>query len=177
MREPILSRFRLLCPEVDIAAGISETRRFYLLNLFRLSRFFRSPAKAFMVPEYSGRLRPVTPRFIRSAHALGMLVHVWTVNEVEDTRRLIDWGADRIITDYPGRLLALLIECPPGRCQTGTRLASGTGELVAGSVENVQISFNAWSVGAEQQYRSVPGKRRPGLVRGAVHIRPKVNRC
>ena len=70
--DPQLCRFRLLCPEVDTAAGVSETRRFDLLNLFGLSRFFRSPAKAFMIPEYYGRLRLVTPRFIRNAHALGM---------------------------------------------------------------------------------------------------------
>jgi len=106
--DPQLCRFRLLCPGVDTAAGVSETRRFYLLNLFRLSRFYRSPAKAFMIPEYSGRLRLVTPRFIRSAHAQGLRVDVWTVNEVKDMRRLIDWGVDGIITDYPRRLLVLL---------------------------------------------------------------------
>jgi len=105
--DPQLCRFRLLCPEVDTAAGVSETRRFYLLNLFRLSKFFRSPAKAFMIPEYYGRLRLVTPRFIRAAHVLGVQVHVWTVNEVEDMRRLIDWGVDGIITDYPSRLMEL----------------------------------------------------------------------
>lgn len=106
--DPQLCRFRLLCPEVDTAAGVSETRRFYLLNLFRLSKFYHSPAKAFMIPEYYGRLRLVTPRFIRSAHTLGLQVHIWTVNEVEDMRRLIDWGVDGIITDYPGRLIELL---------------------------------------------------------------------
>ena len=35
-------------------------------------------------------------------------MHVWTVDEVEDMRRLIDWGVDGIITDYPGRLMELL---------------------------------------------------------------------
>ena len=107
-RDPQLNRFRLACPEVDTDAGVSETRRFFWLNLFRLSWLFRSPAKAFMIPEYVGKLRLVTPGFIRSAHARGMQVHVWTVNEVEDMRRLIDWGVDGIITDYPSRLMALL---------------------------------------------------------------------
>jgi len=105
--DPQLCRFRLLYPEVDTAAGVSETRRFYLLNLLWLSRFFRSPAKAFMIPEYYGRLRLVMPRFIRAAHVLGVQVHVWTVNEVEDMRRLIDGGVDGIITDYPSRLMEL----------------------------------------------------------------------
>jgi len=103
-----LCRFRLLCPEVDTAAGVSETRRFALLNLVGLSRLFRSPAKVFMIPEFAGRLRLVTPRFIHNAHALGLSVHIWTVNEVDDMRRLIDWEVDGIITDYPSRLLELL---------------------------------------------------------------------
>jgi glycerophosphoryl diester phosphodiesterase len=37
-----------------------------------------------------------------------MQVHVWTVNEVEDMRRLLDWGVDGLITDYPERLIELL---------------------------------------------------------------------
>jgi glycerophosphoryl diester phosphodiesterase len=103
-----LSRFRRLCPEVDTAAGISETRAFFLLSRARQPWRYHSPAKAFMVPEYVGRLHVVTPRFIRTAHARGMQVHVWTVNQVGDMRRLIDWGVDGLITDYPSRLLAWL---------------------------------------------------------------------
>jgi glycerophosphoryl diester phosphodiesterase len=37
-----------------------------------------------------------------------MDVHVWTVNEEEDMRRLLDLGVDGIITDYPDRLLDVL---------------------------------------------------------------------
>ncbi len=103
-----LSRFRRLCPEVDTAAGVSETRTFYFLSRARLSWFYRPPAKAFMIPETVGRRHLVTPGFIRSAHAQGLQVHVWTVNELDDMRRLVDWGVDGIITDYPSRLLMLL---------------------------------------------------------------------
>ena len=103
-----LNRFRQLCPEVDTAAGVSETRSFYYLSQVRVTRFFRSPAEAFMIPEYVGRLHLVTPNFIRRAHAQGLQIHIWTVNEVEEMRRLIDWGVDGIITDYPSRLMALL---------------------------------------------------------------------
>lgn len=103
-----LRRFRTLCPEVDTAAGVFETRSFFFLSRARLSRLFRSPAKAFMIPETFGRLHVVTPCFIQQAHARGLQVHVWTVNQEADMRRLIDWGVDGIITDYPGRLMALL---------------------------------------------------------------------
>jgi len=36
-----------------------------------------------------------------------MLVIPWTINEKKDIKKLIDWGVDGIITDYPDRALSL----------------------------------------------------------------------
>lgn len=36
-------------------------------------------------------------------HALGIKVIPWTVNEIADMKRLIGWGVDGLITDYPNR--------------------------------------------------------------------------
>jgi glycerophosphoryl diester phosphodiesterase len=41
---------------------------------------------------------------LREAHALGLKVVVWTVNEPADIARMIEWGVDGIISDYPDRL-------------------------------------------------------------------------
>jgi len=103
-----LERFRRLCPQAATAAGVAETRRFFWLNLFFLSFLYRGRAAAFQIPEYAGKLHVITPRFIRSAHARGVQVHVWTVNDLADMQRLIDWGVDGIISDYPDRLMALM---------------------------------------------------------------------
>ncbi|MDN3495941.1 glycerophosphodiester phosphodiesterase family protein [Planococcus sp. APC 4015] len=54
---------------------------------------------ALQLPERRGRLRIVTPHLIRAAHALGVEVHVWTVNDPDDMRRLIGMGVDGIVTD------------------------------------------------------------------------------
>ena len=43
----------------------------------------------------------VTRRFVRSAHAAGKPVYVWTVNDPWNMIRLIGLGADGIITDRP----------------------------------------------------------------------------
>lgn len=43
---------------------------------------------------------------VKEAQALGLKVVVWTVNEPADVRRLIEWGVDGIISDYPNRLRA-----------------------------------------------------------------------
>lgn len=55
----------------------------------------------YQVPELAGRLRIVSPRFVRYAHAHGIRVQVWTVDEEADMRRLLDWGVDGLISNRP----------------------------------------------------------------------------
>lgn len=43
---------------------------------------------------------------VRDAHAAGLPVSVWTVNDLMITERLINLGVDSIITDFPTALLA-----------------------------------------------------------------------
>lgn len=43
----------------------------------------------------------VDEKFVAQAHALGKEVHVWTVNYKGDAKRMLDIGADNIITDDP----------------------------------------------------------------------------
>lgn len=54
--------------------------------------------------------RNLTPELVAEAHAQGLLVLPWTVNEPADMARLIGWGVDGIITDYPDRLRKALAE-------------------------------------------------------------------
>ena len=46
----------------------------------------------------------VTPRRLARAHAAGLAVHAWTVDDVARARRLARWGVDGIFTNDPGRL-------------------------------------------------------------------------
>lgn len=46
-------------------------------------------------------LKDVTPQQVQRVHRLKGRVHVWTVNKVEDMRRLFGWGVDAIFTDDP----------------------------------------------------------------------------
>lgn len=53
---------------------------------------------------WSPRLQDIDPAAIDAAHALGLRVVPWTVNDPADMARLIDWDVDGLISDYPDRL-------------------------------------------------------------------------
>jgi glycerophosphoryl diester phosphodiesterase len=55
----------------------------------------------------SPRARGLKEEDVLFFRSRGIRVIPWTVNEEEDMRRLMEWGVDGIITDYPDRLLAL----------------------------------------------------------------------
>lgn len=55
--------------------------------------------------------RVATAAFIHRAHALGLAVHVWTINDRAEMIRLLDLGADGIMTDQ----VELLREVLTGR--------------------------------------------------------------
>jgi glycerophosphoryl diester phosphodiesterase len=75
----------------------------------RLMRRALAGVDALQVPERHGRLRIVSPRLIEAAHRHDVEVHVWTVNEAGDMRRLLAMGVDGLVTDRAD--LALSIAC------------------------------------------------------------------
>jgi glycerophosphoryl diester phosphodiesterase len=52
--------------------------------------------------------RNATPALVAEAHALGLKVLPWTVNDPADIAAQIDAGADGIITDYPDRVRTVM---------------------------------------------------------------------
>ena len=104
----VLKAFRRVCPEVTTSAGTGEVAFFFMVNMVFLGAVYRPACQAFQVPEYSSGIRVLTKRFVETAHGLNLAVHVWTINEVTDMKRLLALGVDGIVTDYPDRLISLL---------------------------------------------------------------------
>ena len=57
---------------------------------------------------YNPGLKYVDEATVRAVREAGYDVLVWTVNEEEDMRRLVEWGVSGIFTDFPQRLNAVL---------------------------------------------------------------------
>lgn len=52
----------------------------------------------------------LTPTLLEAAHGLGLQVHVWTINEETEMRRLLDLGVDAVMTDRVELLKDVLID-------------------------------------------------------------------
>lgn len=70
----------------------------------------RASAVCAQVPESQSGVRVVDHRFVRTAHALGLQVHVWTVNDPARMGALLDLGVDGIMTDHLGALTEVFKE-------------------------------------------------------------------
>ena len=120
-----LAAFRALAQgRVATAATPREVARLRFLPRPLTGRPNRAAAVAqvLQIPEtvsLRGRtVRLVTPALLDRAHEAGMQVHVWTVNDEADMRRLLEEGVDGIVTDRTDLLAGVLTErgaWPPGR--------------------------------------------------------------
>jgi len=69
----------------------------------RAGRSIRHPAVAYQLP-FDYRVLTFDTRLVKAIHAAGAQAHAWTVNEIDDMHRLLDMGADGIVTDRPDLL-------------------------------------------------------------------------
>jgi len=50
----------------------------------------------------------VSTRFVNDAHAAGLGVQVWTVDDAAEAKRLLSYGVDALITDRPDTIVPLV---------------------------------------------------------------------
>lgn len=99
-------RFRALRPSASLptSPGVRGVLRFWLGVRTGLHRFDRYPFQALQVPLTHWGLTVVDRAFVEAAHAHGLRVHVWTIDEPKEMERLLDLGVDGVMTDRPDLL-------------------------------------------------------------------------
>jgi glycerophosphoryl diester phosphodiesterase len=91
-------------PNLMISPEQSSVIRFYALQLLGLSLFYGDSISALQLPISSFGLSLSHKAIIRNAHRHNIAVHYWTIDDPEEMRRLIDNGADGIMTNRPSVL-------------------------------------------------------------------------
>jgi len=101
-------RLAALDPDLPRFFDRASAWRFFLRHRTRVWWGYHPRARSLQIPvSYRGQ-RLDTPLLLADAHRFGIAVRYWTVNDVPTMQRLIDRGADGIITDHPARLRDLL---------------------------------------------------------------------
>jgi glycerophosphoryl diester phosphodiesterase len=100
-------RFRQFAPEIHTSLGTNATADF-----FRAVRAGETPPTtpgvALQVPRTFGDIVVVDEAFVAAAHAHGLAVHVWTIDNDAEMAELVDAGVDGVMTDRPDALEAVL---------------------------------------------------------------------
>ena len=93
-------------PHVCLSMGPKEILKLLLASYGLYKK--KVPGNCLQVPIYQYGIKLVTRRFIQYVQNIGLKIHVWTINDVNEMQQLISLGVDGIITDRPKELKKLL---------------------------------------------------------------------
>ena len=101
--------FCRIAPEACVSFGMEGTREFF--TAVRDGEAVPDkPHVALQVPPRAGEIELVTSTLVEAAHDAGVAVHVWTIDDPDEMRRLVELGVDGIMTDTPSVLAGVLAE-------------------------------------------------------------------
>lgn len=139
-RHELMRDFRQLAQgRIATSASRRECLQFWFASRLRLTALLRLPYQALQIPVRAGNLTVVTPTLLDAAHREGLMVHVWTIDEPREMRRLLDLGVDGLMSDHPDRLRQIVIErsrprsseaaSPQQRAGAGSALPTDSGSM------------------------------------------------
>jgi glycerophosphoryl diester phosphodiesterase len=107
-QDQVLYEFKRLAPEVHTAPALVETAALKGASLAASPGVTAPLHHVYQVPVGQFGVTVVDADFVADAHANGMAVHVWTIDDEAEMRRLIALGVDGIMTDRPSLLESVI---------------------------------------------------------------------
>ncbi len=113
-RDDVMATIRELDPGTAIGFSRGDVLAFFQ-GLDEGFEGYRAPGHALQIPPSFMERPLVSAESVRAAHRQGLFVHVWTVNEPQEMRRLLALGVDGIMSDFPARALEVVAAHAAGR--------------------------------------------------------------
>jgi glycerophosphoryl diester phosphodiesterase len=104
--EAVLAKLRALDPGTALGSSLEDVVEFVRAGAENRLAGHRPRGHALQIPPEALGRPLVTPELLAGARHLGVFVHVWTINEPREMRRLLELGVDGVMSDFPARLLA-----------------------------------------------------------------------
>ena len=101
-----LQKVRKKFPDTCLSMGPKEILKLLLASFGLYNKTIYGDC--LQVPIYHYGIKLVTRRFVKYVQSIGLKIHVWTINDENTMRKLIDFGVDGIITDRPKLLKEVL---------------------------------------------------------------------
>jgi glycerophosphoryl diester phosphodiesterase len=110
--DALMARIRALVEAegIDVALGACTGEVADFARAAAVGAPPRPGVMALQIPTHFGRHPLVTPELVAHAHRHGVQVHVWTINDPDEMRSLLDLEVDGIISDHPARLRDVVAE-------------------------------------------------------------------
>lgn len=106
-----VDRFNLYAQNrVALGAGESDIRKAFATYTSQFGHLYHPKVDVFQIPIKSGRISLDSPKFIAFLKNLNIPVHYWTIDDEETMKKLLNNGAQGIITNRPDIAVPLVRE-------------------------------------------------------------------
>lgn len=108
----VMERFRKINKRgIPVGADTFSGAKAYFSSKLNLKPLFKVKADALQLPyKYKNKIPLITENLVKLCKSSGVKLHIWTIDDKDLMRKLLDLGVDGIMSDYPDRLHAVYKE-------------------------------------------------------------------
>jgi glycerophosphoryl diester phosphodiesterase len=103
--DPVIAEIRALDPGTALGSSVSDVVAFYSAIQAGTLDSFEPLGHVLQIPSSFGESPLITEESLAAARQVGLLIHVWTINDADEIAELIRAGVDGVMSDHPALLL------------------------------------------------------------------------